>query len=148
VSVADQSATSPRLSRGFGRVLVLVYAVFGVSASARAIVQIARDVSEAPVAYVLSAFAAAIYVVATIALARDARRTATAAVVIELVGVLVVGALSLTLTEEFPRATVWSGFGQGYAYVPLVLPFVGLWWLWRTHRAGAPSGSAGGGGVA
>lgn len=121
-----------RTSQGFGRVLVLVYGVFAVSASARATYQIATDFSEAPLAYALSAFAAAVYVVATIALARDSRRVATAAVLVELVGVIVVGLLSLTDTGDFPRATVWSAFGQGYGYVPLVLPVVGLWWLWRT----------------
>jgi len=28
---------------------------------------------------------------------------------------------------------VWSVYGRGYAFVPLVLPFVGLWWLWHTR---------------
>ena len=40
----------------------------------------------------------------------------------ELAGVLVVGATSLLVPEEFPDATVWSEFGAGYGYVPLVLP--------------------------
>ena len=56
----------------------------------------------------------------------------------ELVGVLVVGTLSLTHPELFAHdATVWSGFGYGYFWVPLVLPFVGVWWLVR-HRHGIP----------
>ena len=143
--MTDSAPTTPRISRGFGRVLVVVYGVFAVSASARAIVQISRDVGEAPVAYALSAFAAAVYVVATIALARDARPTATVAVLIELVGVLVVGVVSLALPEEFPRDTVWSAFGRGYGFVPLVLPVVGLWWLWRTRPPADPAESAGGG---
>jgi cytochrome bd-type quinol oxidase subunit 2 len=114
-------------------VLVVVYGVFAVSAFARATVQISRDFSEAPVAYSLSAFAAVVYIVATVALARDKRRTATVAVLIELVGVIAVGVLSLVDTIDFPRATVWSSFGAGYGYVPLVLPMVGLWWIWRTR---------------
>jgi uncharacterized membrane protein len=125
-----------RTSSGFGRVLVVVYGVFALSASVRAGVQIARDFAEAPVAYALSAFAAAVYVVATLALARGtvrSHRVATVAVLIELVGVLVVGTLTLLDPELFPRATVWSDFGAGYGYVPLVLPFVGLWWLWHTR---------------
>jgi hypothetical protein len=28
---------------------------------------------------------------------------------------------------------VWSDFGSGYGWLPLVLPFVGLAWLWRTR---------------
>jgi uncharacterized membrane protein len=125
-----------RTSSGFGRVLVVVYGVFAVSATARATVQILRDFDEAPLAYALSAFAAVVYVVATVALARGtprAHRVATAAVLIELIGVLVVGALSLVDPALFPRDTVWSGFGRGYGFVPLVLPLVGLWWLWRTR---------------
>ncbi|WP_454043591.1 hypothetical protein [Cellulosimicrobium sp. Marseille-Q8652] len=121
---------------GFGRVLVVVYGVFAVAATARAAVQLLRDWHEAPLAYGLSAFAALVYVVATVALARGgpvARRVAWCAVGVELVGVLAVGTLSLLDPAAFPRATVWSGFGQGYGYVPLVLPFVGLWWLWRTR---------------
>jgi cytochrome bd-type quinol oxidase subunit 2 len=119
-------------------VLVIVYAVFAVSASARAGVQILRNFSEAPVAYALSAGAAAVYVVATVALARDARRVATIAVLIELVGVLLIGLLSVVDPDLFPRDTVWSGFGRGYGFVPLVLPVVGLWWIWHTRpRPGA-----------
>lgn len=126
-------------ARGPGRVLVAVYAVFALAASARAGVQLLRDFGEAPLAYALSALAAVVYVLATIGLARGARRLATVTVVVELIGVLVVGAFSLADPAAFPRATVWSGFGQGYGYVPLVLPVLGLVWLWRTRdaRAGA-----------
>lgn len=132
----EHDAPPLRTSSGFGRVLVVVYGVFALSASARALVQIARDFEQAPVAYALSAFAAAVYVVATVALARGTERShrvATVAVLTELVGVLVVGLLTVLDPQLFPRATVWSEFGRGYGYVPLVLPFVGLWWLWRTR---------------
>ena len=118
--------TRERVAVGPGRLLVAVYAVFAVAASARAGVQLATRFDEAPVAYLLSALAAAVYVVATVALARDLRRLAVLAVGFELVGVLVVGALSFVLTDAFPDQTVWSGFGMGYAYVPLVLPVLGL----------------------
>lgn len=134
--MSQSSAPTPpgdRMSRGFGRVLIIVYGVFGVSATARASYQIVRDFGEAPVAFSLSAFAAVVYLVATVALARNARRVATAAVLVELVGVLVVGSLSLAAPDAFPRETVWSGFGRGYGLVPLVLPVVGLWWLWHTR---------------
>lgn len=119
--------------RGPGRLLVAVYATFAVAASSRAGYQLATKYDEAPVAYVLSALAAAVYVVATVALLRDARRLALACIVFELVGVLAVGAWSLADADRFPDATVWSSFGAGYGYVPLVLPVVGLLWLRRTR---------------
>ncbi len=125
---------TPSTATGPGRVLVAVYAVFAVSATARATVQLVRDFDDAPLAYGLSAFAALVYVVATVALARGARRLALGAVLVELVGVLAVGTLSVTDPEAFPDATVWSGFGSGYGYVPLVLPLLGLAWLWRSRR--------------
>jgi cytochrome bd-type quinol oxidase subunit 2 len=120
---------------GPGRVLVAVYAVFALAATARAGVQIATRFDQAPIAYLLSAVAAVIYIVATVALARSgpvARRVAFIACSVELVGVLVVGTVSLVFPDAFPDETVWSGFGTGYGFVPLVLPILGLLWLRRS----------------
>ena len=122
-------------ARGWGRVIIAVYAIFAISSVARAGVQLVRDAHEAPVAYGLSAVAALVYVLATVALAhngRRMRRVAWGAVGIELLGVVTVGVLSLVEPELFPRATVWSMFGQGYGFVPLVLPVLGIVWLWRS----------------
>jgi hypothetical protein len=115
--------------------LVAVYAVFALSASARSLVQISSDFSAAPLAYSLSAVAAAVYVLATIALARDARTLAWVTVLVELVGVVAIGTLSVVQPAEFDDATVWSRFGEGYGYVPLVLPGLGLLWLSRSRPA-------------
>jgi hypothetical protein len=126
-------------SGGARRVLVAVYAVFALAAGARAAVQLATRFDEAPVAYLLSALAAVVYVVATIALARGpaGRRVALAAISVELVGVLVVGTLSLVDPAAFPDETVWSGYGRGYLFIPLVLPVLGLLVLRR--RASGPA---------
>jgi cytochrome bd-type quinol oxidase subunit 2 len=114
-------------------VLVAVYGVFALAAGARAAVQLSTRFAEAPVAYLLSALAAAVYLVATVALARGGRRTALVAITVELVGVLVVGTLSLLDPAAFPDETVWSAYGRGYAFIPLVLPVAGLLWLRRQH---------------
>lgn len=120
---------------GVGRVLVAVYGVFALSASARAGVQLVARFHEAPLAYLLSAFAGAVYILATVGLAFGYRRLAWTTVLIELCGVLAVGTLSLALPEDLPRATVWSGYGAGYGWVPLVLPVFGVLWLRHTrHR--------------
>lgn len=120
-------------SHGFGRALVAIYAVFALAAAARSIFQLVTKVeSDTLVPYVLSAFAGIVYVVATYALARNRRQLALLTIGVELVGVLVVGVLSLVDGDLFPDETVWSDFGRGYGFVPLVLPFVGLWWLRRT----------------
>jgi len=125
-----------RTNSGPGRILVAVYGVFALSATARASVQLVSNYREAPLAYLLSAVAGVVYIVATITLARGtqaSRRVALGAIVAELVGVFVVGTLSLVDPEAFPRATVWSLYGIGYGFVPLILPILGLIWLWRTR---------------
>ena len=127
-----------RTNSGAGRALVAVYGVFALAATARAAVQLATRYREAPLAYLLSAVAGAIYILATISLARGtatSRRVAIVAIVIELVGVLTIGTLSVVDPEAFPRATVWSVYGIGYGFVPLVLPVLGLLWLRRTRSA-------------
>lgn len=120
---------------GIHTLVVVLYIVLTLAALGRSGYQIATAFEEAPFAYSLSAVAAVIYLVATISLMGAKRRLyrqiATVAVSIEAAGVLLVGALSVLRPELFPEATVWSGFGQGYLFIPLVLPFVGLWWMRR-----------------
>ena len=139
---AAEQPPLPTTGTGPGRVLVAVYAILAIAATFRSAVQILRDLDRAPAAYLLSALAAVVYLLATVALAKGTatwRRVARAAVTLELVGVLTVGALSLVAPELFPDATVWSGFGQGYGYVPLVLPVLGLLWLRRTVPTDQPT---------
>ncbi len=120
-------------SHGFGRVLVAVYAVFAIAASARSIYQLIAEVDvDTVVPYAMSAFSGVVYIAATCALATNHRRLAFLTIGIELVGVLTVGILTLVDSELFADQTVWSEFGRGYGFIPLVLPFAGLWWLMRT----------------
>jgi hypothetical protein len=132
-------------AQGPGRVLVALYGVFALAAGARAAVQLALQFDEAPLAYLLSALAAVVYIAATIGLARGGRggrRTALAACTIELAGVLVVGTLSLADPAAFPDDTVWSGYGSGYGFIPLVLPVLGLLWLRHQTQAAAEQSGA------
>lgn len=127
---------TPGTATGWGRLLIAVYAVFALSATGRSVVQLATKAEEAPFAYGLSAVAALVYVAATLGLAEVGpapRRTAWTAVLVELVGVLVVGTLSVLDPALFPDATVWSAYGSGYGYLPLVLPFAGVAWLRHTR---------------
>ncbi|OON29370.1 hypothetical protein ABUL04_03920 [Micromonospora harpali] len=134
--MVETEAHRPATNTGPGRLLIAVYLLFAIAATSRAGLQIATRFAEAPVAYLLSALAALVYIVAAVGLARAGhagRRVALACCSVELVGVVGVGLLSLADPELFPDETVWSGFGSGYGYVPLVLPVLGLLWLWRTR---------------
>ncbi len=128
--------TSPSRTRGPGRLIVFVYAVFVVGTVSRAAYQISTSWDQAPVAYGLSAFAALVYVVAASSLVvpgRGAWWVSVVAIGVELLGVLVVGTWSLVDPGTFPRDTVWSTYGRGYLFIPLVLPVAALWWLWRNR---------------
>jgi hypothetical protein len=123
-------------STGPGRILVALYAILALAATGRSSFQLLTKAGDAPFAYSLSAVAAVVYIGATLGLARSGpawRRAAWLACGSELVGVLVVGTLSVADGSLFPDDTVWSGYGQGYGYLPAVLPFLGLAWLRHTR---------------
>jgi hypothetical protein len=130
-----------------GRVLVAVYAILAIAATGRSVFQIIDRFGEAPVAFSLSALAALVYIVATVALALGWRRVAMLTICFELAGVLVIGTISivapgllgLDAVNPFGReATVWSVYGAGYLLVPLVLPVLGLLWLRRRAVVARP----------
>lgn len=117
--------------------MIAIYAIFAVSATARASYQLIREFDQAPLAYSLSAISAVVYLVATFSLAKQSQqwqRIAKLTIWFELIGVLTVGSLSLALPELFAHPSVWSGFGSGYAFIPLLLPILGLLWI-RKHHA-------------
>jgi len=134
---------------GPGRILVAVYAVLAVAATGRSVFQIVDRFEEAPIAFSLSALAAVVYIVATLALAFRWSTLAWATITFELVGVLAIGTLSvvapgllgLDSVDPFGReATVWSAYGAGYLCIPLVLPVIGLLYLWRGRRVATVEG--------
>jgi cytochrome bd-type quinol oxidase subunit 2 len=143
------SAPSRSRASGIGRVLVAVYGVLALAALGRSVFQVIDRFEEAPLAYSLSAVAAVVYVLATIALAAGWDRLAWITVSFELAGVLIVGTLSLVAPQLIglenanplgSAATVWSLFGAGYVFVPLVLPVLGIFWLRARSRARVAAG--------
>ncbi|WP_430413598.1 hypothetical protein [Leucobacter manosquensis] len=125
---------------GLGRVLIAVYIVLALAATFRSVYQIIAKFDEAPLAYSLSALSGVVYIIATIALIKRRgiwRSIAWGALIFELSGVLVVGLLSIVEPQLFGHPSVWSFFGSGYLFIPLVLPVLGLIWLRSTGRAAA-----------
>jgi hypothetical protein len=118
-----------RAGRGVGNLVVAIYGVFAISATVRATYQLIRRYDEAPLAYWLSLFSALVYLVATLALARNKVALAKYTLTLELIGVLTIGLLSVLVPSLFAHPTVWSFFGMGYGFIPLALPIFGLWWL-------------------
>lgn len=118
------------------RILLMVaYAVLGLAATGRSTVQILDRFSEAPLPYAVSAVSAVIYIVIAVALWRGWHTVALWGTVFELTGVLVVGTLGYVRPEWWADQTVWTGYGSGYGWVPLVLPVVALTLLVRERRS-------------
>ncbi|WP_432104377.1 hypothetical protein [Streptomyces sp. bgisy091] len=137
-SPAPEQRQKFELGSGPGRVLVWFYGVFTVAAASRSIVEMILDFGKAPLAYTLSAVAAVVYGFITYSLVRGgekARRAALMCCAAELAGVLIVGTWTLVEPSAFPDSTVWSGFGMGYLFIPVILPVTGMIWLRRARQA-------------
>ncbi|MEV8018639.1 hypothetical protein AB0O76_20340 [Streptomyces sp. NPDC086554] len=143
VTEPDKDGAAParrKLITGPGILLVWLYGVMVVGAVSRSAVQISSDFDKAPLAYTLSAIAGLVYGFITYSLVRGgekARRAALVCCAAELVGVLAVGAWTLADPSAFPDATVWSDFGMGYLFIPVILPVTAMYWLNRARRAAA-----------
>jgi hypothetical protein len=136
------NAPAPRRSLGVGIVLIVVYAILALGATSRAVFQMATAYSTAPVAITLSALSGVVYILATVALFRAGRTwylVAWITISFELLGVIVIGTLSILVPSIFVQGsgidgTVWSYYGYGYLFIPLALPVLGMLWL-RSRRA-------------
>jgi hypothetical protein len=136
-----------KIGEGPGRLIVSLYGLFTVAAGARSLYQLIAQYDRAPLAYVLSAVAAVVYAVILVTLVRGgrlARRLALVCCCAELLGVLVVGTLTIAVPSAFHDSTVWSYYGADYLFVPLALPVTGILWLRRPLPAAAePQDQAG-----
>ncbi len=121
-----------RLISGPGMLLVWLYGVMVVGAVSRSVVQISTEFDHAPLAYSLSAVAGLVYGFITYSLVRGgetARKVALGCCAAELLGVLTVGTWTLVEPSAFPDATVWSDYGMGYLFIPVLLPMTAMYWL-------------------
>ncbi|MGW5212533.1 hypothetical protein ACWEQO_15330 [Streptomyces sp. NPDC004051] len=138
VPATEQRPAGTRLIGGPGLLLVWLYGVMVVGAVSRSAYQIATEFDRAPLAYSLSAIAGVVYGFITYTLVRGgetARRAALVCCAAELVGVLTVGTWTLVDPAAFPDATVWSDYGMGYLFIPVLLPLTAMYWLRRARTA-------------
>ncbi|MGP2436438.1 hypothetical protein [Streptomyces sp. JW3] len=138
MATAEKKPERTRLIAGPGILLVWLYGVMVVGAVSRSVYQIATDFDRAPLAYTLSALAGVVYGFITYTLVRGgetARRAARVCCAAELAGVLIVGTWTLLEPSAFPDSTVWSDYGMGYVFIPVLLPLSALYWLRRARAA-------------
>jgi hypothetical protein len=138
----DDSIRAPGTSaatRGGADALAFFYGLWAVAALSRAGYQylVRRPDDFTPTH--ISLFVGALYVLIIIALRRRSPHAWWSALLllwVELLGVLLVGTIDV-LWQPFPYSSVWSAYGAGYLFMPLVLPLAGLVWLVRRETRGA-----------
>ncbi|MFI8205686.1 hypothetical protein [Streptomyces sp. NPDC085937] len=136
MTATQERPNRTRLTGGPGVLLVWLYGVMVVGAVSRSVYQIATEFDRAPLAYSLSAMAGVVYGFITYTLVRGGEKARKAALVCcaaELVGVLTVGTWTLVEPSAFPDATVWSDYGMGYLFIPVLLPLTAVYWLRRAR---------------
>ncbi|MFF3290132.1 hypothetical protein [Streptomyces sp. NPDC003023] len=127
-----------KLVAGPGLLLVWLYGVMSVGAVSRSVYEILTDYDSAPLAHTLSAVAAVVYAFITYTLVRGgetARKAALVCCAAELAGVLTVGTWTVLNPSAFPDSTVWSEYGMGYVFIPVLLPVTGMLWLRRSRSS-------------
>ncbi len=126
-----------------GYILAVSYPVLALSTGVRAIVQLARVMTDGDFATILppamSAVAALCYLAATVGFAYRRKWSwwlSAGVLGLETVLTVVIGVWSYIEPALIGR-TVWRHFGEDYGYFPLFQPLLGLVWLfWReTQRA-------------
>ena len=119
--------------------LVWLYGVMVVGAVSRSVVQISTEFDSVPLAYSLSAVAGVVYGFITYSLVRgggDGPQGGAGVLRRRVLGVLTVGRGTLVEPSAFPDATVWSDYGMGYLFIPVMLPISAMYWLGRARGAG------------
>jgi hypothetical protein len=137
MAAVEEKPARARLISGPGMLLVWLYGVMVVGAVSRSVYQIATEFDRAPLAYSLSAVAGVVYGFITYSLVRGgetARRLALVCCAAELVGVLAIGTWTLVDPSAFPDATVWSKYGMGYVFIPVLLPLTAMYWLRKARK--------------
>jgi hypothetical protein len=142
MSSADQQPKNARVKpdpaiRGDAQAALLAaYGILAFAAVGRSTYELIFKFDEAPGAYLLSAFAAIVYLVATWAIWSGTKRAiliGRISCTFEMIGVLVVGTWTTIDSEALPVGTVWSYYGRDYGWLPLVVPALALWWLYKQH---------------
>jgi hypothetical protein len=131
----ERVKTSPKLRGDAQTALLAAYSLLALAAVGRSTYELVAKFNEAPVAYSFSTIAALVYIAATWGIWRGDRTgviVSRVACTFELVGVLTIGTITtFTDSTTFDVGTVWSYYGRDYGWLPLVVPGLALWWLYK-----------------
>ncbi|SPT54111.1 Uncharacterised protein [Actinomyces bovis] len=126
-------ADNRRPAHGWSRILVGVYAVFGLVITGPALVSLIRFPERSAVVGALDLIGGLLYLLLAVCLAHNGRRmrmigwmTLSAL----LTTALLIGLLTLAGISPELKDSVWSVGGRPRGYLPLLLPVVAGVWMW------------------
>lgn len=124
-----------RPAYGWGRILVVVFAAFGVAILGPALLALVRRPDEAPLLESFNVLGGLLYLLLSVSVAHNGRRmrnvgwmSLAALATME----VLIGALSLSPAYTGLEVSVWSDAGRSLGYLPLVLPVVAAVWMWMS----------------
>ena len=123
-------------SWGLGRIVMLIFWLFGLFTTIPAVIYLIRE-TQMPIGPRLVAVLAGVtYLLVALGITHNGKKMrimAWAALVASLVGPFVMGLFELGIEQVSAVPSAWARFGAYYWYVPLVLPVIGLVWMWRSN---------------
>ncbi|MDT3767568.1 hypothetical protein QS713_05760 [Gleimia hominis] len=123
-------------SHGLGRIVIVIFWLMAAWSLYDAFLFLMRNPS-VPLGPRLVGIAVAVgYVAAAAALTHNGKRMRIlgwSAVGFELVGVLMTSLMELGIPQAQRQLGMWTSFGANYYFAPLIVPAIGLLWLWWSN---------------
>lgn len=131
---ANLVADNRSRSWGWGRLVIAVFWIFGIVATGFSLWGL-NDGSDVPLGpRLISLVAGVVYLMVALGMTHNGRRMriiAWVGLIISLVGPVIVAIQELGFPSYSAAGlSPWSRFGGDYWYLPMVLPIVGLVWMW------------------
>ena len=125
-----------RPAHGWGRLLVVVFAVFGLAVLAPAAVALVRTPTAAPVVGSINVAVGLLFILLAVCVAHNGRRMRLIgwmSLSALLTGAVIIGVLTWTDAAEGLEASVWADGGRQLCYLPLLLPLMAAGWMWLSN---------------
>lgn len=125
-----------RPAHGWGRLLVVVFAVFGLAVLAPAAVALVRTPTAAPVVGSINVAVGLLFILLAVCVAHNGRRMRLIgwmSLSALLTGAALIGVLTWTDAAEGLEASVWADGGRQLCYLPLLLPLMAAGWMWFSN---------------
>ena len=123
-------------AHGWGRLLVVVFAVFGLAVLAPAAVALVRTPTAAPVVGSINVAVGLLFILLAVCVAHNGRRMRLIgwmSLSALLTGAALIGVLTWTDAAEGLEASVWADGGRQLCYLPLLLPLMAAGWMWLSN---------------